>query len=400
MRTQATTASLKVDADKFRNSPIGHLTAIGTPDASTGVRYSAFVPAALPREVPLAQATYKKLSVADRALGALEAKIHQVPNPRLVVQPSIAREAVSTSALEGTYAPLADVLEAEYVEDRKQTAEVREVQNYVRAALNGVDLVGKKPICVTMLQDLQKMIVRGTRGDGYDAGMLRQHQVCIGNAGEGIEQARFVPPPPGDLLVSGMSDWEKWVNARDEIPLLVKAALGHYQFETLHPFSDGNGRLGRLVITLQLIDGGALTHPILNLSPWFEPRRDAYLDHLLNTTITGDFDPWVSFFADAVAARADAASNTITEMLNVRSEMIKLLKDDRAKGAILDLASDLIGYPRISVRQTARLYQITYPAANSIVSRLVELGILREITGSSYGRIFACDRVYNVIAKA
>lgn len=389
-----------MDADKFRNSPIGHLTPIDTYDAPAGTRYYAFVPAALPHEIPLAQATYKKLSVADRALGALEAKIHQVPNPRLIVQPSIAREAVSTSALEGTYAPLADVLEAEYLEDRKQTAEVREVQNYVRAALSGVELVGKKPICVTMLQDLQKMIVRGTHGDGYDAGMLRRHQVCIGNVGEGIEQARFVPPPAGDLLVNGMSDWEKWVNAEDEIPLLVKAALGHYQFETLRPFSDGNGRLGRLVITLQLIDSGALTHPILNLSPWFEPRRESYLDHLLNTTITGDFDLWVSFFAEAVAARADAASKTITDLLGVRNEMIQLLKDDKAKGTVLDLASDLIGYPRISVRQAAKLYHITYPAANSVVSHLVDLGILREITGSSYGRIFACDRVYNVIAKA
>ncbi len=371
-------------------------------DARINATFShyAYVPNPLPTEINFNQATYKKLSVADRALGALEAQVQQLPNPRLIVQPSVFREAVSTSALEGTYAPLSEVLEAQYVEDRRQSAEVREVQNYVRAANAGVDMIKTKPICVTLLQDLQKMIVKGTRGDGYDSGSLRQRQVCIGNQGDGIEEARFVPPPPGDLLIKGMSDWEAWINADDEIPLLVKTALGHYQFETLHPFSDGNGRLGRLVITLQLIAGGALTYPILNLSPWFEPRRDRYIDHLLDTTITGNVEPWVSFFAEAVANRASAASKTIKDLLAVRTEILQMLKEDRAKGMILDLAGDLIGYPRISVSQTADLYDVSYPAANAVITRLVGMGILREITGGTYGRIFACDRVFNVIAQA
>jgi Fic family protein len=143
-----------------------------------------------------------------------------------------------------------------------------------------------------------------------------------------------------------------------------------------------------------------LTYPILNLSPWFEPRRTNYIDHLLDTTATGDFDPWVGFFADAVAARADAASQTIKELLKVRDEILMALRKVRAKGVVLDLASDLIGYPRISSSQAAELYGVSYPAANGAISRLVEMGVLREITGGNYGRIFACDRVYNVIATA
>lgn len=326
--------------------------------------------------------------------------MQQLPNPRLLVQPAVTREAISTSALEGTYAPLAEVLEAEYIEDRKNSAEVREVRNYVRAALTGVEMISKKPICTTLLQHLQAEIVRGTRGGGYDAGALRQRLVCIGSSGQSIEQARFVPPPHGDILTAAMSDWEKWINQEDHLPLLVKVALGHYQFETIHPFSDGNCRLGRLVITLQLITEGALTYPILNLSPWFEPRRAEYVDHLLNTTITGSYDPWISFFAEAVAAQAKAAATTISELLDVRADMIRVLREDSARGMVLDLASDLIGYPRLSVSRVAEIYEVSRPAANTAVSRLVSLGILREITGGSYGRVFACDRVFDVIARA
>jgi Fic family protein len=261
-------------------------------------------------------------------------------------------------------------------------------------------MIQRIPICISLLQDLQARIVRGTRGDGYDAGGLRRHQVCIGTEGDAIEQARFVPPPPGDLLLRGMTDWEKWVNAEDDLPLLVKAALGHYQFETLHPFSDGNGRLGRLVIILQLIASGVLTYPILNLSPWLETRRTAYIDHLLNTSLTGDFDPWVAFFAEAIAAQARTASRTITGLLAVRAEAVQMLKEDGAKGVVLDLANDLIGFPRITVSRAAEIYNVSYPAANAAVGRLVSLGLMREITGGNYGRVFACDRVYDVIAQA
>src|SRR5262249_11918457 len=159
--------------------------------------------------------------------------------------------------------------------------------------------------------------------------------------------------------------------------------------ETIHPFSDGNGRLGRLVMTLQLIAEQALTYPVLNLSPWIEPRRAEYVDHLLNTTVTGDFGPWVKFLADAVAAQATAASVTITDMLAYRDEVIRMLRDQKASGVVLELARDVIGYPRISVSRAAEIYGVTYPTANAAIGRLVELGVMREITGGSYGRVFA-----------
>lgn len=226
---------------------------------------------------------------------------------------------------------------------------------------------------------------------------MRDRLVCIGDRGQGIEDSRFVPPPPGEILKSGVSEWEKWLNAEDEIPLLVKAALGHYQFETLHPFSDGNGRIGRLAITLQLIDAKALPYPLLNLSPWFEPRRTEYVDHLLRLSQTGDFDPWVRFFGEAIKDRSDSASNTVEELVAFKDEVLVRLKQEKARGAIIDIANDLIGFPVMTVGELAATHAITYQQANNIVARLESMELIREATGRSYGRLFICDRVYNIL---
>lgn len=359
----------------------------------------AYVPNPLPSTVELSQGTYKTLENASRALGSLETHIQLLPNPSLLVRPAIRKEAVATSALEGTYAPLAEALGADYIEDSRQSAEVREVMNYVRAANQALELIQKLPICLKVIARLQETLVHRTRGQQYDSGRLREQQVYIGQQGTGVAAARFVPPPPGDELVEGVSEWEKWVNAEDDMPLLVKAALAHYQFESLHPFSDGNGRLGRLIVTLQLMQGGILQYPILNLSPWLEPRRDKYVDHLVQVSATGNFDPWVRFFCTAVEASAERASRTIAELLAVRDSFIDTLNTARATGTVLQLANDLIGYPIVSVRDVQNLYGVAYPTANNVIAKLVSLGILEEITGREYARLFRCPAVYDVIAR-
>lgn len=389
-----------MQVERFRSSPIGRLVPISGHDARLRQDYDhfAYVADPLPSEVLLSQRTFKAVTEADRSLGALQAMTRLLPRPELLVRPALTKEAVATSALEGTYAPLVDVLEADYLDDRRQSAEVREVSNYVRAARQGLKLIETLPICVRLARQLQKTLVRGTRGDDYDAGQVRDRQVCIGDRGLGIEQSRFVPAPPGEILKAGLTAWEEWINADDDdIPLLVKIALGHYQFETLHPFSDGNGRIGRLLMTLQLVSTGVLGYPILNLSPWLEPRREAYVDQLLEVSASGDFDPWVAFFAEAVRARAEIGCQTIDVLLNTREEFIDLLRQDGARGIALDLAGDLIGYPILAVSDVVSLYGISYPAANSAVDRLVKKGLLREVTGGNYNRLFRCDRVVNAI---
>ncbi len=388
-----------MDKSAFENSPVGTLVPIKGFDQLLKREYThhAFVPAPLPAIVPLEQATYKAVTDAALAVGRLDAAAQQLPNPSLLVRPVLYREAVSTSALEGTYAPLREVLEADAVEPSRGTYEVREILNYVRAAELAIELVEEKPICVSLLSRLQKVLVTGTRGDGFDSGRLRSGQVYIGERHKGIEASRYVPPPEGAPLQDGMSDWEKWLHQEDDIPLLVRVALTHYQFESLHPYSDGNGRLGRLIIVLQLVTAGALCHPILNLSPWLEARKDAYKDCLLAVSQTGDFNAWVRFFSEAVVAQAADTIARISRLVEIRAFMLERLRQDKARGVVLEIVEDLIGYPIITPTQAASLHHVTYPPANSAIQKLQALGLVVEITGNSYGRVYACPSVMEAV---
>lgn len=221
----------------------------------------------------------------------------------------------------------------------------------------------------------------------------------IGERHTGIEKSRFVPPPHGDDLVQGMSDWEKWINAESEVPLLVKAAVGHYQFETLHPFSDGNGRMGRLIVTLQLVVAEALSYPVLNISPWLQDREQQYKDEMLQVSLTGDFNSWVTFFCEAVETQAHNAVKKIEDLLAVRQEMAEQLRQKRVRGVAVDIVDSLIGYPYITVGTAANLHNVTYPPANNAIGKLVEMGILQEVTGESYGRIFVAPKVRAIFAS-
>jgi Fic family protein len=390
-----------VDVTRFKDSPVGRLVPISGHDTYLQRDYShyAFVPNPAPETVQLAQATHNAVARSHEALGRLDFAVRRLPDPRLLVRPVLRREAQSTSELEGTYAPLDEVLAADFIEEARRSAELREVMNYVVAAERALSVIKVGPICLRVLGELQSILVRGTRGQMPDSGQLRKRQVFIGRRELGIEQCRYVPPPPGDDLENGMSDWEKWINAEGDIPLVVKAAIGHYQFETLHPFSDGNGRLGRLVVVLQMIEAGTLTYPILNISPWLKARKSEYKDHLLHTSETGDFDPWVRFFCTAVEAQAADMVQRIEELLAAREEMLTIARTNRLRGIAFSLVDDLIGYSSITPSAAARLHNVTYKAANDAIKKLVELGILTEITGANYGRIFVCPQVRNIVLR-
>lgn len=388
-----------MDCSAFAGSPLGKLVAIRGHDALLRRDYDhfAFVPYPLPSGFVLDQGTYKLASEAERAVGKLDAAADRLPDPSLLVRPALYREAVSTSAMEGTFAPLAEVLEADYVDERERREEVREILNWVTAAYRGLDLIEVKPICQTVLNELQRIIVKGTRGDGVDAGRLRTGQVYIGERHRGIEHSRFVPPPAGEPSVNGFDDWEKWLNAEDDIPLVVKVAVAHYQFETLHPYTDGNGRLGRLVMTLQLIAAGALRQPLMDLSSWMEPRKDEYKDLMLAVSQTGDFNPWVRFVAEGLASASADAVLRIESLLAVRHQMLDELRADGARGVVLDIVDDLIKNPLITVALAAKNHAVTWPPANNAIQRMVKLGLLTELTGRSYGRVYVCRRVLEVV---
>jgi Fic family protein len=388
-----------VDDQAFASSRIGRLVRISGWDPRYSEQYecSAFIAEPLPSRLDLALETYLMVTEAATAVARLDQAAFRLPNPGLLARPAIRQEAVSTSALEGTYAALDDVLEADFLDRRQLTASVAEVHNYVEAAELAFDWIKDKPITVGMLEQLQKMIVRGTRGDSHEAGHIRTTQVFIGGSGGRVSDARFVPAPPGDQLRAGMDAWSDWINARDTFPLVVKMALGHYQFETLHPFNDGNGRLGRLICVLQLAHRGELRVPVLNLSPWLETRRREYQDHLLRVSRTGDFEPWIRFFSEAVRAQAVRAVEKIDALHDWRDEALAKLRSAHLRGVATRIVEDLIGYPLITPRLASERFSVSYQAANTAINRLVRVGILEERTGRSYGRVFAARRVVAII---
>lgn len=384
----------------MRRSPIGDLIDIAGTDPTTGLAWKYWAYAAHPLP-PSPTLSLKSLNLATKAameIARLDQAVSILPRPEILVRPIVRREAASTSALEGTYASFDKVLEADFLEERQLSSEQREIRNYVLATYEGMTLLQTYPISRKIAGQLQQIIVRGTKGDSYDAGDIRQRQVAIGPENRPIEEARFVPIPAGDGLAQGVSDWERWLNdEHNHVPIVARMALGHYQFETLHPFADGNGRLGRLIAILQLVQDGTLRWPVLNLAPWLEQHRDEYQDGLLRVTETGDFDAWVSFFAEAVRKQAHDGINKIAQLLQLRDEMLAELRAAGVRGSALQVAENLIGYPVIDVPTVKKMIGKSFEAANQAVARLVDLGMLREITGKPQNRLFLCQRAYGLI---
>ena len=285
-----------MNVDAVGKSPIGELVPItGTDPRSLKVwDYWAYLPHALPELPHLTPRALALSAKAGAAVARLDEAVAQLPLPEILVRPVIRKEAKSTSALEGTYASFEDVLEADFLDDRQMSSEQREIRNYVEATEAACSEIGERRITRSFLGELQRMIVKGTPGDTADAGDIRPHQVAIGPKDRPIDEARFVPCPPGVQLEAGVQSWEEWSRPGTDLLIIAKVAVAHYQFETLHPFGDGNGRLGRLVSILQLMKAGELRWPVLNIAPWFEAHRELYQEGLMNVTLTGDFSPWVN----------------------------------------------------------------------------------------------------------
>ena len=391
-----------MQVERFEDSKAGTLVPIDGFDSRFGERYEhwAFVPHPLPGEVILEPRTWAIAADAMLSLGRLDQAGRQIPNPALLRRPTLRREAQSTSALEGTFAPLLEVLEVDPEDDRRRSPELAEVLNYVRAAEHGYAAVADRPLTQQILLELHQLLVADTASDGPDAGQVRTHQVVIGAAGGSARDARFVPPPPGPDLETGVRLWLEWVNQmHPTIPSVVAAALAHYQFETLHPFNDGNGRIGRLVIVLQLMLSGTLREPLLTVSPWFEARRSDYQDELQRVSETGEWDRWVTFFATGLRDQADDTTQKINDLVAIQLRSKELCRANNIRGTALDVADGLIERPIITPTWVQTHYRVSYPSANNAVARLEQLGLLREMTGGSYGRVFAADDVLRVLAR-
>lgn len=393
-----------MDVEVIRGSPIGQVVPISGFDQRTGEEYEhwAYLPHPLPRdtELRLSTATWGTVTRAEAALARLDEASRQIPEPALLRRPSLRREAQSTNALEGTFAPFEDVLEPDVEERETLPLDLRQNLNYVATAEEAFAWIAERPLTPAFLGQLQLMLVRRTPGEHSDAGGLRDRQVVIGAPGTRVVDARFVPPPPGDQLRAGVDNWLGWVAAPPEdYPSIVRAALAHYQFETLHPFSDGNGRIGRLLIVLQLMLDRILAEPLLVVSPWFEQRRAGYQNGMLDLTITGNWDPWVGFFAEGVAAGAERTRRNIESLLLWRDEAIQVVRRARSSGVPERLASDLIGSPILTASHVARRHNITHQGAMHALRRLADLGLLVEQERSNGRRVFRALAVIDILSR-
>ncbi|MBK5223187.1 MAG: Fic family protein [Acidimicrobiia bacterium] len=391
----------------LQESPIGSVVPIAGYDARFGESYEAeaFVPADLPGRVDLPGSVWMVVSEANAELGRLDAAASLIPNPQLVTRIATRREAIGTSALEGTYAELTELFAAEVLPFDEQETEVapnvREVMNYARAADAAYGWIGERPVTLGMLASLQAEIVRGTESDGPEAGSIRESQVFIGAKHRRVSEARFIPPPPGDQLRAMCERWVDWLSATEpveQIQLIARVAMAHYQFETLHPFTDGNGRVGRLVAILQVMREGALRSPVLSVSPWLKDHADEYRDHLLAVSTTGDWAPWIAFFAQAVGAEAKSGHERIMRLLELRQELGERVRAafPRARLAV-EIADDLIAYPILSVSEAQRRYGRSNQANRDAVGSLVELGILEPYGDARYDRLYWNRRVFQII---
>ena len=391
-----------MDVEKFRNSPVGNLVAINGTDGRTSEPYSHFAFAADPLSghPSLTTEAWNRVASANRAVGRLQQGSHLIANPSLLRQPTLRREAQSTSALEGTYAPIDEVLAADVITEENRSLALREVMNYVVAAERGFAWVTSgRPLTVGLLCELHQVLVRGTSADTDDAGRIRRVQVVIGSRGGSVFESRFVPMPEGPVLEASTQDLVTWMqpDKHKGIDPIVAAAMGHYQFETLHPFNDGNGRIGRLLIVLQLVLEGVLDEGLLSVSPWFEQRRDRYQELLSHVSATGDWSSWIAFFAEGIEASAIDTAKRIQSLLELQQSLHEQLREAGLRGAIRDIVDILIGRPYVTIPMLRDLTGLTYQAANNAVQKLLALEVIEQAP-SSGAKVFRAPSVVRIAA--
>ena len=352
--------------------------------------YIAFIPAPLPPnpQIDFSDDLQAKLSEAENVLSRLDASIQTLPNPDLFVFMYVRKEAVLSSQIEGTQSSLQDVLAAEaQILDPYRPRDVAEVINYIDAMNYGINRLNELPVSIRLIREIHARLLAGVRGSNLTPGELRRSQNWIGPAGSTLAQASFIPPPPQEL-VQALSDLEHFLHAEDEIPTLIKIGLAHAQFETIHPFLDGNGRIGRLLITFLLCEQGLLKKPVLYLSYYFKYHRQAYYDHLQAIRQQGDWEGWLVFFLDGLAQASVQAAETARKITELQEmQRLKIMENfGRVVGNGLKVFDYLFQHPLVSVEQVKTVTKTSFPAANELIKKFVESEILSEITGNKRHR--------------
>ena len=365
---------------------------------NTAQGFLAFVPNPLPPPVSFDGDLVLALSKADAALSELSGLGGHLPNPHLLISPYLKREAVLSSRIEGTKASLSDLLIDELEDSHtKRTNEddIKEVRNYVGALEHGIDRLKDLPLSLRLVREIHEKLMAGVRGEKATPGEFRKSQNWIGPAGSTPTTAAFVPPPVKDMETC-LGDWEKFLHVHDTLPDLIQCAMMHVQFETIHPFLDGNGRVGRLLITIFLMERRRLSQPLLYLSAFIDAHKNDYYDLLQRVRTHGDWNSWFRYFLQGVTEVATLAGDQSRELHQLREQYRTQLRE---KPNALILLDDLFNNPYITVNRAARSLSKTPPTAKAAIDVLLERGIVTEVTGRQWGRYYVCAPVLGAIEK-
>jgi Fic family protein len=358
--------------------------------------YVAYFPATIPRTLALPASTVRLLGEAEGALGRLAGVGRLLPNPDLLIRPYLLREALSSTRIEGTQASMGEVFEADAA-GVPPNADVEEVVNYVAAMRWGLERLDELPLSTRLLCEMHRRLMDGVRGRELSPGELRASQNWIGPPGSSIETAQFVPPPPGELPAL-LADWERFAHEEPELPLLVQNALLHSQFETIHPFLDGNGRLGRLLLVFFLIARNRLSVPLLYLSAYLERQRQDYYDALQAIRETGDPIPWIDLFLTAVETQADDAVQRAERIIALRESYLQVAAAMGTSNA-LALVDLICENPVLTTRSIEDRLDVSRPTALRLLRRMEEQGILKEgALGARGQRRYVARQMWNAIA--
>jgi Fic family protein len=379
-----------MDIAQFQNSPSGRLVR-----AVDG--YWAFVPNPLPPQLTWDSPIASLASRADLALGTLSGLGETLLNPHLLIYPFVRKEAVLSSRIEGTQSSLSDLLLFEATKAEKQQ-DVREVQNYVRAMEHGLKRLEGLPLSLRLIRELHTILMEGVRGERATAGEFRQSQNWIGPPGCNLNDATFVPPPVAEMK-EALDQLEKFLHADTQLPPLVELALIHYQFETIHPFLDGNGRIGRLLITLFLCQRSILNKPLLYLSAFFERHRQEYYQYLLGVSQNGAWRQWIEFFLQAVVEQSDDAVKRARRLLDLHRNYYQTSLGKRLPPTAVELVGLIFVRPVLNTKVVQEYLKVTFPAAQKAIEALIEEGILAEITGGKRNKVYAAKEILGILEE-
>ena len=361
------------------SSPSGRL-------APTIEGQQAFVPNPLPSELAMSTRLVSLLDRTSRTVGELAGVGETIPNPHILIRPLLRREAVLSSRIEGTVASLSEVFAYEAGSRRAPDTDVAEVVNYVVALEYGIERLKSLPISFRLVNELHERLLAGVRGQDKGPGEFRRQQVWIGVPNSPIHESRFIPPP-AEYLRDLFQDWERFVNEDTDMPPLVRCALMHYQIEAIHPYPDGNGRIGRLLITLFLCASGVLRLPLLYLSAYFERDRQRYYDELLNVSETGDWDRWLSYFLTGVYQESRDVVERIRRLRMLQEEWKTQLESRRESANVLRLLDRFFAQPIMTVLQASEFLEISDAGTRRVLGRLADAGIVKR-DGSSWPHLY------------